>query len=125
MISLDSHSSRETAYSASATQQGVQRRCGAGEAGHLSDVTLVTEAAYLQDGHDSESELEGKKKRLIEFPVYDHARYPALLLLLLHCCMEAAEDEAKNPVRLSCTSLPRILAGSIPNFLCQESNGTD
>ncbi len=30
------------------------------EAGHLSDVTLVTEAAYLQDGKYSESLLEKK-----------------------------------------------------------------
>lgn len=33
------------------------------EAGHLSDVTVVTEAAYLQDGHDSESVPREKKER--------------------------------------------------------------
>lgn len=42
------------------------------EAGHLSDVTVVTEAAYLQDGQDCESVLE----RLIEFPVYSRAQSP-------------------------------------------------
>lgn len=91
------------------------------EAGHLSDVTLVTEAAYLQDGKDSESILE-KKKRLIEFPVHDHARSPPTPTPLHGGCRR----RAKNPVRLSCTSLPRILASSFPpNFLSQESNGTD
>lgn len=58
------------------------------EAGHLSDVTVVTEAAYLQDGHDSESVPGEKKKkeekRLIEFLVYVRAQSPP-------CYTEAGE----------------------------------
>lgn len=56
------------------------------EAGHLSDVTVVTEAAYLQDGQDSESTLE---KRLIEFPVHGHAHSPPR-------CTETGEDKLRT-----------------------------
>lgn len=105
MISLGSHSNWGAAYGTSATRRGEQQLCRT--RGHPSDVTALTEALYLQDGQDCERAL---RKGLIESAVLPATRRP---------------EEAEHPVRPSCTSLPRILAGSSPNFLCQDSNGTD
>lgn len=77
------------------------------ESGHLSEITAVTGAAYLQDRHESERVLE--EKRLIEFRVYVRAQSPALPPA------KRLERQAKEP-RLSCTSLPKILAGSFPRL---------
>lgn len=107
MISLDDHSGRGSCpwhlrhtTGSTTTSAGPERLSASVWRRRLKRRCLLTRRTNLHEDY---------KETLIEFLVYCWRTLPRL----------------RTPLHQSCTSLPRILAGTFPNFFCQRRNGTD